>query len=62
MAAFAAASGIPMKQASNADAGIDASLQASAPEEHEALFRDADFRYVELYYAAFTIRGWIVYG
>ncbi len=59
---FAAASGMPIEQARNAAAGVGARLPAVASEEDEALLREAGFTDVELFYAAFTFRGWVAYG
>ena len=36
-------------------------LPALSPEEDEALQRDAGFGGVQLFYAAFTFKGWVAY-
>ena len=42
----------------NARAAVSASLNSFAPEQDEAILREAGFADVELFYAAFTFRGW----
>lgn len=61
-AAFAIASGARPDQAENARAAIAARLETLAPEEDEAILRDAGFTKVSLFYAAFTWRGWVAYA
>lgn len=61
-AAFAIASGAPPDQAENARAAIAARLETLAPEEDEAILRDAGFTKISLFYAAFTWRGWVAYA
>lgn len=58
-AAYAVASGADPAQTEQARAAVGASLALLAPEEDEACLRDAGFREVELFYAAFTWRGWV---
>ncbi|GLK82212.1 class I SAM-dependent methyltransferase [Ancylobacter defluvii] len=58
-AAFAVASGVPPEQAESARIAIPARLPILAPEEDAALLRRAGFAAVELFYAAFTFRGWV---
>lgn len=60
-AAYAAGSGMPLEQASNAAARIGTRLPAMSPQEDEALLREAGFKAVELFYAALTFRGWVAY-
>jgi tRNA (cmo5U34)-methyltransferase len=60
-AAFAAASGIPAANAQAAIAAISERLPLLAPEQDEALLREAGFTDVALFYAAFTFRGWVAY-
>ncbi|MGE7156911.1 class I SAM-dependent methyltransferase [Methylorubrum rhodesianum] len=61
-AAFAVASGIEPAQARNARAGLAQRLPILAPEEDEALLRQAGFGGVSLFYAGFAFRGWVAYA
>jgi tRNA (cmo5U34)-methyltransferase len=61
-AAFAAASGIDRDKAEAARIGIGAQLPILAPEEDEALMREAGFSDVTLFYLGFTFRGWVAYA
>lgn len=58
-AAFAAASGVAGMDTARAMAGIGAHLPFLSPHEDESVLRDAGFGEVELFYAAFTFRGWV---
>lgn len=58
-AAYAAGSGMSIDQAHNAAAGIGARLPVMSPHDDEALFREAGFTAIELFYAALTFRGWV---
>jgi len=58
-AAFAVSSGIEPEKASASIAGIAERLPVLTPEEDEALLREAGFTDIELFYAAFTFRGWV---
>lgn len=64
--AFALASGADpeqvKKQVERMVAAIDAHLPMLAPEEDEAILREAGFSNVALFYAAFTWRGWVCYA
>jgi len=60
-AAFAAASGIPAANAANAIAAIGSRLPLLSPEQDVALMHEAGFAVVELFYAAFTFKGWVAY-
>jgi len=60
-AAFAAASGVPAENTKSAAVAIGSRLPLLAPEQEEALLQEAGFRSVELFYAAFTFRGWVAY-
>lgn len=61
-AAFAVASGgIPAADARNAVAAIGSRLPVIAPEQDAALLHEAGFDNIELFYAAFTFKGWIAY-
>jgi tRNA (cmo5U34)-methyltransferase len=60
-AAFAAASGVSVQNAKNAAAAIGSRLPVLAPEEDVALLQEAGFGGVELFYAAFSFKGWVAY-
>jgi tRNA (cmo5U34)-methyltransferase len=60
-AAFAAASGVAVANTKNAAAAIGDRLPLLAPEEEVALLQEAGFRGVELFYAAFSFKGWVAY-
>lgn len=60
--AFAIASGIDPDRVTAARAAIDAQLTLLAPEQDEALLREAGFSQVSLFYAGFTFRGWVGYA
>lgn len=58
-AAYAVASGADPDQTEQARQAVAASLALLTPEEDAACLRDAGFDEVELFYAAFTWRGWV---
>ncbi|MBS0451862.1 MAG: class I SAM-dependent methyltransferase [Proteobacteria bacterium] len=58
-AAFAAASGVPESNARGAIEAIGARLPLLAPQQEVALLQQAGFESVELFYAAFTFKGWV---
>lgn len=58
-AAFAIESGADPAQVEQARAAVSASLALLSPEEDETCLREAGFRDAELFYAAFTWRGWV---
>ncbi len=58
-AAFAVASGIPAANMANAAAAISARLPLLTPAQDEALLREAGFVDIDLFYAAFSFRGWV---
>jgi tRNA (cmo5U34)-methyltransferase len=58
-AAFAISSGVDAAVAERAHQAIGERLPIVAPEEDEALLRDAGFADVGLFYAGFTFRGWV---
>ena len=60
-AAFAAASGVVFANVENQIAAISERLPTLSPEQDEALLRAAGFVGVELFYAAFTFKGWVAY-
>ena len=61
-AAYAIASGADPNQVNNARAAIDARLSLLSPEHDAQILREAGFGDVELFYAAFTWRGWVGYA
>lgn len=58
-AAYAIASGADPEQAEQARVAVSASLAMLTPAEDEACLREAGFQDVEMFYAAFTWRGWV---
>jgi tRNA (cmo5U34)-methyltransferase len=61
-AAFAVAHGVDPVLAEGARANVDASLALLSPEDDEAVLREAGFKDVTPFYAAFTWRGWVAYA
>lgn len=61
-AAFLIASGLSEDQAANARQAIDSKTHILAPEQDEAVLREAGFSNVGLFYAAFSFRGWVAYA
>ncbi|MCP4616817.1 MAG: class I SAM-dependent methyltransferase [Bradyrhizobium sp.] len=61
-AAFALASGIDPGKAADAREAIETRLTILAPEQDEAMLRQAGFSNVSLFYAGFTFRGWVGYA
>jgi tRNA (cmo5U34)-methyltransferase len=59
-AAFAVASGMPSLQAENILA-LKGRLPVLSPEEDVELLSEAGFKQVELFYCAFTFKGWVAY-
>lgn len=60
--AFLAASGIEPDKAAAARTAIDKHLSILAPEQDEAILRDAGFSDPTLFYTGFTFRGWVAYA
>jgi tRNA (cmo5U34)-methyltransferase len=58
-AAFAVTKGADPQQAAQAQKAVGDMLALLSPEQDADLMREAGFRDVELFYAAFTWRGWI---
>ena len=58
-AAYAVASGADSAQTEQARTAVSASLALLTPDQDELCFCDAGFQEVELFYAAFTWRGWV---
>jgi tRNA (cmo5U34)-methyltransferase len=61
-AAFAASSGVPESNTKNAIEAIGSRLPLLAPEEEVGLLREAGFEAIELFYAAFSFKGWVAYN
>ncbi|GGC75641.1 class I SAM-dependent methyltransferase [Chelatococcus reniformis] len=61
-AAFAIAAGVEPEQASKARVAVDANVSMLSPEEDEAILREAGFKDVSLFFAAFTWRGWLAHA
>jgi tRNA (cmo5U34)-methyltransferase len=61
-AAFAIASGADPDKVNGARAAVDANLSLFDPEQDAQILREAGFARVELFYAAFTWRGWVAYA
>lgn len=61
-AAFAVASGVAPEQAASAALAIPERLPILAPEEDEALLREAGFADVTLFYVGLAFRGWVAYA
>lgn len=61
-AAYAIASGADPEKANTARAAVDANLSLLSPEQDARILSEAGFRDVEMFYAAFTWRGWVGYA
>jgi tRNA (cmo5U34)-methyltransferase len=61
-AAYAVASGAEAGQVNNMRSAVEKSLNMFDPEQDEAILRDAGFVDVDLFFAAFTWRGWVAYA
>ncbi|MGQ9371581.1 class I SAM-dependent methyltransferase [Azospirillum sp. ST 5-10] len=59
---YAVASGADPEHAERARAAVDASLDLLAPDQDEAVLRDAGFADVTPFFAAFIWRGWVAYA
>lgn len=59
-AAFAVASGMPSAQAENILA-LKGRLPVLSPEQDTELLSEAGFTHIELFYCAFTFKGWVAY-
>lgn len=60
-AAFAVASGMPAAQAESGIPALKARLPVLSPEQDAELLDEAGFKDVELFYSAFTFKGWVAY-
>lgn len=58
-AAFAVASGVDPEKARVAASTIEAQLPVLAPEQDEALMREAGFKRVSVFYVGLAFRGWV---
>ncbi len=61
-AAFAVSSGVDIEKARAAAAAIDERLCILAPEQDEALLREAGFSSVAVFYAGLAFRGWVAHA
>ncbi|MBK4723045.1 class I SAM-dependent methyltransferase [Azospirillum sp. YIM DDC1] len=61
-AAYAVASGADPEQANAARSAVEASVQMLSPEEDEAVLRKGGFTDAQLFYSAFTWRGWVAHA
>ncbi|MDB5489954.1 MAG: class SAM-dependent methyltransferase [Reyranella sp.] len=57
--AFLAAAGLDPGKAAETRKAIDTKTHIFAPEQDEAILREAGFSNVSLFYAAFSFRGWV---
>ena len=60
-AAFAISSGVPAAQAQGSIAAIKQRLPVLCPQQDADLLREAGFMEIELFYCAFTFKGWVAY-
>src|SRR5690606_37758891 len=60
-AAFAAASGVPVRQAKGSIAAIKERLPVLSPAQDVDLLREAGFTDIDLFYCAFTFKGWVAH-
>ena len=61
-AAFAESSGAGAEYAEAARAAVERSLDLLTPKQDEMLLSEAGFSDAQLFYAAFTWRGWVAYA
>lgn len=61
-AAFAVAAGLDPEKAANMQRAVDTKTHILAPEQDEAILIEAGFARVELFYAAFSFRGWVAHA
>jgi len=59
LARYAAFAGVPAANRESTIAAMSERLPLLSPEQDEAILRDAGFRDVALFYAAFTFKGWV---
>jgi tRNA (cmo5U34)-methyltransferase len=58
-AAFAVSSGMPASQFENIIAKMKEHLPVLSPQKDADLLRDAGFKNIEMFYCAFTFKGWV---
>ena len=58
-AAFAAALGVPVAQAEGSIAAIKERLPVLSPQQDADLLREVGFTDIDLFYCAFTFKGWV---
>ena len=58
-AAFASTSGVPVAQAEGNIAAIKERLPVLSPQQDADLLREAGFTDIDLFYCAFTFKGWV---
>jgi tRNA (cmo5U34)-methyltransferase len=61
-AAYAAAAGVPAAQAIGSIAAIKERLPVLSPQQDADLLREAGFTNIDLFYCAFTFKGWVAYA
>ena len=61
-AAFSMVTGAPATEAERIIAGLKERLPVLSPDEDVAILRAAGFADIELFYAAFTFKGWFAYS
>lgn len=60
-AAYGIASGVPMAQAESTIAALRERLPVLSPQQDVDLLREAGFVNIEMFYCAFTFKGWVAY-
>lgn len=60
-AAFAIASGMPAAQATGSIPSLKRRLPVLTPQQDAALLSEAGFSGIDLFYCAFTFKGWVAY-
>lgn len=60
--AFLIAAGLEPEKAANTRVALDTKTCILAPEQDEAVLREAGFSNISLFYAAFSFRGWVAYA
>lgn len=60
-AAFAIASGMPAAQANGSIPSLKGRLPVLTPQQDAELLREAGFKDIDLFYCAFTFKGWVAY-
>jgi len=61
-AAYPVAMGADPVEVNRARGAVAASLNSFTPEQDEAILRDGGFSNIDLFYAAFTWRGWVAHA